>query len=370
MDPIDFIKKINCFICCKEIKEHCDDVFEDFFRSYEQHMLNNHLIVIPKFQSVDEFFDFLRNCHSLDQLQSEDRCKLFTFKKFDKIVNYFLIDKYQMDETTIKNVVEKHFLQNILNEAQKQRNDSNFSRMCLFCRKIFTENRAQLFNHLYNDHNFFVGHPDNILDAHEFLDVLENKLKKLLCLYCEREFKNWNVLKEHMRKKGHKTLNPNNREYDRFYLINYLCNDKHWKQIKKENDFYIDNTSNDWDDWIDDDDKLDCVCFFCPYKNKFDNIRQHLLGEHDFDFDRILAIDDFYERIMVINFMRKNMLINQCFFCRDSFQNTEHLVKHLSNTQHITKLPLKEFYHSPEYYFPTLDDDCFLMFLDDCDDNV
>ena len=68
--------------------------------------------------------------------------------------------------------------------------------------------------------------------------------------------------------------------------------------------------------------------------------------------------------------MRKNMLINQCFFCRDSFQNTEHLVKHLSNTQHITKLPLKEFYHSPEYYFPTLDDDCFLMFLDDCDDNV
>ncbi|KAH9496933.1 hypothetical protein DERF_012955 [Dermatophagoides farinae] len=153
------------------------------------------------------------------------------------------------------------FSKNILNEAQKQRNDGNFSRMCLFCRKIFSENRAQLFNHLYNDPNFFVGHPDNILDAHEFLDVLENKLKKLLCLYCEREFKNWNVLKEHMRKKGHKTLNPNNREYNRFYLINYLCNDKHWKQIKKENDFYIDNTSNDWDDWIDDDDKLDCLCF-------------------------------------------------------------------------------------------------------------
>ena len=114
-----------------------------------------------------------------------------------------------------------------MNESQKQRSDPNFSRMCLFCRKIFSENRSQLFDHLYNDHNFFIGHPDNIIDANEFLDILEEKLKKLLCLYCEREFKNWNVLKEHMRKKGHKTLNHNNREYDRFYLINYLCNDKH-----------------------------------------------------------------------------------------------------------------------------------------------
>lgn len=239
MDNENFIEKINCFVCKKQLKEQSDELFEDFFRSYEQHMLNNHQIIIPKFQSVDEFIDFLQQCISLDQLQSENRCQQFTFKKFDKIFNYFLIDKQQMSEVVIKKIVEKHFLEKILNESQKQRSDPNFSRMCLFCRKIFSENRSQLFDHLYNDHNFFIGHPDNIIDANEFLDILEEKLKKLLCLYCEREFKNWNVLKEHMRKKGHKTLNHNNREYDRFYLINYLCNDKHWKQIKKVNFLFL-----------------------------------------------------------------------------------------------------------------------------------
>ncbi|XP_027200176.2 LOW QUALITY PROTEIN: zinc finger protein 277 [Dermatophagoides pteronyssinus] len=371
MDHENFIENINCFVCKKQLKEQSDELFEDFFRSYEQHLLNNHQIIIPKFQSVDEFIDFLQQCISLDQLQSENRCQQFTFKKFDKIFNYFLIDKQQMSEIVIKKIVEKHFLEKILNESQKQRSDPNFSRMCLFCRKIFSENRSQLFDHLYNDHNFFIGHPDNIIDANEFLDILEEKLKKLLCLYCEREFKNWNVLKEHMRKKGHKTLNHNNREYDRFYLINYLCNDKHWKQIKKENDFYIDNTNDDWDDWIVDDDndnQLDCLCFFCPFKQKFDNIRQHLRMEHDFDFDKILAIDDFYDRIMIINFIRKNILTNQCYICQDTFENRDNLFEHLQNTRHMTRLPSKNVYHSPEYYFPALDDDCFLMFLDDCND--
>lgn len=44
----------------------------------------------------------------------------------------------------------------------------------------------------------------------------------LQCLYCERIFKDKTVLKEHMRKKQHKKINPKNRKYDKFYVINYL----------------------------------------------------------------------------------------------------------------------------------------------------
>lgn len=47
-------------------------------------------------------------------------------------------------------------------------------------------------------------------------------LHRLLCLYCEKTFKDRFTLKEHMRKKLHKKLNPNNKEYDEFYLVNYL----------------------------------------------------------------------------------------------------------------------------------------------------
>lgn len=45
---------------------------------------------------------------------------------------------------------------------------------------------------------------------------------RLLCLYCEKTFKDRFTLKEHMRKKLHKKLNPNNKEYDQFYLVNYI----------------------------------------------------------------------------------------------------------------------------------------------------
>jgi hypothetical protein len=35
------------------------------------------------------------------------------------------------------------------------------------------------------------------------------------CIYCEKTFKTRDVLKEHMRKKGHKKINPKNVAYDR-----------------------------------------------------------------------------------------------------------------------------------------------------------
>ena len=44
----------------------------------------------------------------------------------------------------------------------------------------------------------------------------------LQCLFCEKLFKDRTALKDHMRKKQHKKINPKNKEYDRFYVINYL----------------------------------------------------------------------------------------------------------------------------------------------------
>lgn len=52
----------------------------------------------------------------------------------------------------------------------------------------------------------------------------------LICIYCEKTFKDRTVLKEHMRKKFHKCINPNNKMYDKFYMINYLEPGRTWKQ--------------------------------------------------------------------------------------------------------------------------------------------
>lgn len=47
-------------------------------------------------------------------------------------------------------------------------------------------------------------------------------IHRLLCLCCEKTFKTPVLLREHMRKKQHRSLNPKNKMYDKFYLLNYL----------------------------------------------------------------------------------------------------------------------------------------------------
>ena len=37
-----------------------------------------------------------------------------------------------------------------------------------------------------------------------------------------------------MRKKAHKKINPQNRGYDQFYLVNYLEFGKNWEDISRE----------------------------------------------------------------------------------------------------------------------------------------
>ena len=93
------------------------------------------------------------------------------------------------------------------------------------------------FNHMAFSHNFSVGQPYNLVFIKDLLDTIEAKLESTLCIYCEKTFKSREVLKEHMRKKGHKKINPRNKLYDRFYIVNYLEFGKNWETVSKEPDF-------------------------------------------------------------------------------------------------------------------------------------
>lgn len=66
-------------------------------------------------------------------------------------------------------------------------------------------------------------------------------LISLQCLYCERTFRDHTTLKEHMRKKLHKKINPKNKSYDKFYVINYLEFGKSWEDVQSEDDREIIN---------------------------------------------------------------------------------------------------------------------------------
>lgn len=107
--------------------------------------------------------------------------------------------------------------------------------------------RSSLLNHMAREHSFSIGLPDNIVYCKQFLETLQNKLDgsvhpdpgleldrpwlfgihlsssvSLQCLYCEKTFRDKTTLRDHMRKKSHRRINASNRDYDCFYIINYL----------------------------------------------------------------------------------------------------------------------------------------------------
>ncbi|EEC06606.1 hypothetical protein IscW_ISCW003729 [Ixodes scapularis] len=77
----------------------------------------------------------------------------------------------------------------------------------------------------------------------------------LLCLYCEKTFKDWQTLKEHMRKKQHKHINPKNSAYDKYYVVNYAdtevneaAGDEHFSDLRDsdaEEVYYFPTYEND-----------------------------------------------------------------------------------------------------------------------------
>lgn len=53
----------------------------------------------------------------------------------------------------------------------------------------------------------------------------------LKCIFCEKIFKDRTTLREHMRKKQHKQINPKNPDFDMYYLVNYLEPGKTWEDL-------------------------------------------------------------------------------------------------------------------------------------------
>lgn len=90
--------------------------------------------------------------------------------------------------------------------------------------------------HLSEQHNLQLGNPQNLVYIEELVSHIETKLKALECIYCEKVFPERTVLKEHMRKKLHKRINPKNKCYDKYYIVNYLEMGKDWHVIQREDD--------------------------------------------------------------------------------------------------------------------------------------
>ena len=253
----------------------------------------------------------------------------------------------------------------------------SFSRQCIYCSEIISGGVANCFHHLTFSHGFSVGNPDNIVFGARLLDLLQEKLRRLQCLFCENIFKTHVVLRMHMRKKQHRCLNPKNKSYDKFYLLNYLKPGIPWEQAKNDQTVESDleslyedervRSSADvvWTDWQEED-VIPATCLFCNFTTSKvpTGVFSHMAAYHKFDFQTVTTGFTFYEQVKVINFIRHFMAECCCFTCSLKFSSRDLLLHHFGRSDHC-KLPPTSVWDNSDNLIPVLENDGLLYHLED-----
>uniref|UniRef100_A0A671PF93 Zinc finger protein 277-like n=1 Tax=Sinocyclocheilus anshuiensis TaxID=1608454 RepID=A0A671PF93_9TELE len=255
--------------------------------------------------------------------------------------HYFLLCDALPEDRILREQLQQRRLEEVLDQQQKERDDTMFHRACMFCSEEFTGNRSSLLNHMAKEHSFSIGLPDNIVYCNKFLDTLEWKLENMQCLYCEKTFRDKTTLKDHMRKKQHRRINARNHDYDRFYVINYLELGKTWEEVQSEDDRELfEDEDDDWSDWQ--AHPVCAVCLFCEQQAEtMEKMYTHMEETHEFDLHKLktdLSLK-FYQQVKLVNYIRRELHQCRCYCCQERFETKEELVQHLGNTGHVMQLP-------------------------------
>ncbi|KAI8971617.1 hypothetical protein BDF20DRAFT_885356 [Mycotypha africana] len=273
-------------------------------------------------------------------------------------------EKCALDKA-IRTEMQHDKLNEVLDIQQNERDYcSKQPRKCLFC-KIICENRALLFKHMFAEHNFNIGLPDNLVYVNEFLDTLEAKLSKLQCLYCEKTFTSPAVLRKHMRKKKHFKIAAKNRQYDKFYVINYLEPGKNWENFENENDKSDDDNLDDsWADWEEDVQESTMCLFDTQVLPSPKDALEHMRKDHGFDLTQLRKEKglDFYQTIVLINYIRRQSSHTKCFSCNKALEDENELSSHYNNEDCIMNfVPMDaDFWKDPQFMIPTYENDPLL----------
>lgn len=372
----------------------CDKCFTFYEKKQEYltHLYLKHRLIIGDEDEVAIFHEYLTYWREVFAGEDKRITEYCTHMVMDQLPDgtpsknekYFLLCDVLPQDNELRQKLRRRRLELALKQHQFERTDTSFERNCLFCREIIKTTRSNFIEHLFSKHFMHLGKPENLVFIDELIDNVQAKLENLICLYCEKIFKDRPTLKEHMRKKGHKRINPDNKNYDRFFLIHYknpsnvLSNHQQrrntqlkihdHKNFKIANDhsnsvFEHDSDSN-WSDWESESDEQDIICLYCTEKNNdFTKLKDHIKLEHGIDFDHETKKMTFYEQIKIVNFVRRKMYTLQCITCDEHFQNSSNLQDHLRAANHYSLGNIKD-WNLPQYYFPTYEDDAFLCQLD------
>ncbi|XP_067633574.1 zinc finger protein 277 [Eurosta solidaginis] len=380
---------------------------------YLAHLFMEHRLVIGDVEDIallDEYLKYWQKDFTDHEL--EEFCTTMLLDQLPdgtpaKNERYYLLCDILPKDYELRQKLKQKRLELALAQHQYERTDRNFTKECLYCRDVVTGLRSDYLEHLFNKHFLQLGKPENLVYIDELLAKVQYNLENLVCLYCEKVFKDRAVLKEHMRKKAHKRINPNNSNYDRFFLLNYrsekakpqqhykpkICNKKKVTNQRKlqieasasemrspelatspEGDFerrfavrnQSDESDSDWSDWDDDMGKMSPLnCLFCKHQEEFyDALKAHMLEIHGMNFQAVLDGLNFYQKIKVVNYVRRQICLFRCVTCNLRCEHQDALLQHMKTEEHFG-CGTKKQWDKPEYFFPTYEDDGLLCVLDD-----
>ncbi|EEB10039.1 zinc finger protein, putative [Pediculus humanus corporis] len=314
------------------------------------HLKSSHKLYVEdpnSIASIKGYFDYWKIRFSEQPFSSF--CTILNFEQLENDKYYVLSELHPEDSALRKGLAAKRLVMACSNSKVTPK-DRFFVKQCLFCRHVEKTSRYDYLTHLSYQHNLQLGIPDNLVFIDKLLDKLEEKLNKLECIYCEHIFRDRSILKEHMRKKFHKRINRKNKEYDRFYVINYVEGGHHredieesqpedaWSQWREE--------GVDWSDWLEEPPSI--VCLFCPFSCKeWEDIINHMFIAHNFSYYSVMKKLNFYEQVKIVNFIRREIRFCRCSNCQSVFPNPDSLLEHMTQSNHFT-LPDRKNWDHPE----------------------
>jgi len=378
-------------------------LFEDL-KSYEtkkdqllHHLLSEHSIVIAEIDKLAFLSRYL--AYWKDKLKtvplSDIACEIHGQQApTDVPRKFWLLSSILPEDKELREKLVQKRLSRVIEQQQRERENDNFRKQCLFCSTTIQGTRQEILQHMFSVHYFNIGLADNMIYFSHFIDLLHHKIDSLQCVYCERTFKSISVLREHIRKKKHFKLNPDNTEYDCFYIANYLESGKGWQELAAEVDegeesagsqsayssFSESDTENslvddteEWQDWSEEIAE-DCKCLFCPQVLKQPTqAYSHMFDFHSFDFLSLCAKWKlgFYDIVKLVNYIRTKVAAHQCPLCSLSFPTGYELAQHLEREKHYSIDRGASFWADEEYLRPALENDnllCAIGEMEDSDD--
>ncbi|EAX90159.1 Zinc finger, C2H2 type family protein [Trichomonas vaginalis G3] len=275
------------------------------------------------------------------------------------------IDPENEDEKSIRATLHKLRLDHIMLQHEQERTVVQKDIPCLFCSKTFTGTWHQYLQWLFEVHGFNPGRPANLVYIPHLVNYLQKLLSNNQCIHCYQKFQSQQQLRSHMKKKPHDKI-PNEKKFDRYYMVNYLEEDRKWHDIEKESDEEIEETLEDGLKDFDEVEIDETQCLICDaVLSEPTECIQHMHTLHGFDFNEVKNAvgNDFYHLVRFVNYARQMKKDNKCFICGENVigNYSDHVCQH----KHKAPLDTSTILGDDKFLKPVIDADPLLTVLED-----